>query len=180
MVDSAIQAGAEVIKHQTHIIDDEMSNHAKKVIPTNAKNLFMKLKKCALDEDDEFKLMKYVQKNGAFYKYAFSREAARRLEKFEVPAFKIGSGECNNYPLIEHIAKYGKPMIVSTGMNSIDSIVPSVQIMRNYKIDFVTYIANIYPTPHNLVRLGAIQSLYNHFPDAVVGLLIIQPQIMHA
>ncbi len=173
LVDSAIQAGAEVIKHQTHIIDDEMSNHAKKVIPTNAKeSIYEIMKNCALDEDDEFKLMKYVQKNGAiFISTPFSREAARRLEKFEVPAFKIGSGECNNYPLIEHIAKYGKPMIVSTGMNSIESIVPSVQIMRNYKIDFaLLHCTNIYPTPHNLVRLGAIQSLYNHFPDAVVGL----------
>ena len=173
LVDSAIQAGAEVIKHQTHIIDDEMSNHAKKVIPTNAKeSIYEIMKNCALDEDDEFKLMKYVQKNGAiFISTPFSREAARRLEKFEVPAFKIGSGECNNYPLVEHIASFGKPIILSTGMNDIESIKKSVSIIERKKIPYaLLHTTNIYPTPNNLVRLNCIQELQQNFPNAIVGL----------
>ena len=173
LVDDALNAGAEVIKHQTHVIDDEMSRHAKEVIPSHTdESIYEIMKSCALNESDEYELMQYVRDKGAiFISTPFSREAARRLAKFEIPAFKIGSGECNNYPLIEHIAKYGKPMIVSTGMNSIESIEPTVQIMRNYKIDFaLLHCTNVYPTPHNLVRLGAIQSLYSHFSDAVVGL----------
>ena len=56
-------------------------------------------------------------------------------------------------------------------MNSIQSIEPTVKIMRDYKIDYaLLHCTNVYPTPHNLVRLGAIHSLYNRFPDAVVGL----------
>lgn len=173
LVDEALNAGAEVIKHQTHVIDDEMSHHAKEVIPSHTEtSIYEIMKSCALSENDEYKLMQYVKSNGAiFISTPFSREAAKRLEKFEVPAFKIGSGECNNYPLIEHIAKYGKPMIISTGMNSIQSIEPTVKIMRDYKIDYaLLHCTNVYPTPHNLVRLGAINSLYNRFPDAVVGL----------
>ena len=89
----------------------------------------------------------------------------------DVPAFKIGSGECNNYPLIEHIAKAGKPIILSTGMNSIDSIEPAVDIFRKYSIPYaLLHCTNVYPTPANLVRLGAINELKNSFPDAVIGL----------
>ena len=48
-----------------------------------------------------------------------------------VSAYKIGSGECNNYPLIEHVASFGKPMIVSTGMNNIESVKKTVKILED-------------------------------------------------
>ena len=57
-----------------------------------------------------------------FISTPFSREAPLRLNKIGVPAFKIGSGECNNYPLIDYICKFKKPIILSTGMNDIKSI----------------------------------------------------------
>ena len=63
-----------------------------------------------------------------FISTPFSRSAANRLERMRVKAYKIGSGECNNYPLIEHIASFKKPMIVSTGMNDIHSVKKMVQI----------------------------------------------------
>ena len=47
-----------------------------------------------------------------------------------VTAYKIGSGECNNYPLIRHIASFNKPVILSTGMNDINSIMPAVNIFE--------------------------------------------------
>ena len=62
---------------------------------------------CSLSEKDEMKLQEHVLKQGAiFISTPFSRKAADRLEKMNVPAFKIGSGECNNYPLIDHIASF--------------------------------------------------------------------------
>ena len=57
-----------------------------------------------------------------FISTPFSREAADRLEEMKVSCFKVGSGECNNLPLIEHIAKKKKPIILSTGMNNLKSI----------------------------------------------------------
>ncbi len=173
LAEVAINAGAEVIKHQTHIVDDEMSFEAKKIVPPNSNlSIYDIINNCALSEQDELELMNYVVSRGAiFISTPFSRAAANRLAKFEVPAFKIGSGECNNYPLVRHIAKFGKPIILSTGMNSIESIRPSVEIMRKAKIPFaLLHCTNIYPTPHKLVRLNAILELKKEFPDAVIGL----------
>jgi N-acetylneuraminate synthase len=150
-----------------------MSMEAKSVIPVHdSKSIYEIIERCALSEFDELKLMKYVQQKGAiFISTPFSRAAADRLNKFDVPAFKIGSGECNNYPLVKHIANFGKPIILSTGMNTIDTIRPSVEIIRKAKVPFaLLHCTNIYPTPPELVRLGAIQILKEAFPDAVLGL----------
>lgn len=173
IVDAAISAGAEVIKHQTHIIDDEMSAAAKQVIPGNADiSIHEIMQSCALSEDDEHSLKDYIESQGAiFISTPFSRAAADRLERMDVKAYKIGSGECNNYPLIEHIAKFKKPIILSTGMNSIESISQAVEIIRKYNTPYaLLHCTNVYPTPPELVRLEAIRELEDNFPDAVVGL----------
>ena len=173
MVDAAYESGAEVIKHQTHIVEDEMSSEAKNTIPGNATDsIYDIMERCALNESDELELMRYVESKGmVFISTPFSRAAADRLESFGVSAYKIGSGECNNYPLIEHICKFGKPIILSTGMNTIESIRPSVDLMEKYNIPYVLlHCTNLYPTPFELVRLGGMQELQDHFPNAVVGL----------
>lgn len=173
LVDEAKKAGAEIIKHQTHIAIDEMTNEAKKIIPSHTKeNIYEIIDKCSLSEKDERNLMNYTKKKGLiFISTPFSKLAVDRLIKFNVPAFKIGSGECNNYPLVEYIAKYRKPVILSTGMNTIKSIRPSVKIFRKYKTPFaLLHCTNIYPTPSNLIRLDAITVLKKNFPDAIVGI----------
>lgn len=173
MVDAAYEAGAEVIKHQTHVVDDEMSKEAKNVIPGNADvSIYEIMKRCALNEEDEIKLKQYVEDKGMIYlSTPFSRAAADRLEKMGVAAYKIGSGECNNYPLLEHIANFGKPIILSTGMNDINSVKKAVNIFEKYKIQYaLLHTTNLYPTPTHLVRLGAMQELQSHFPNAIVGL----------
>jgi len=173
MVDAAISAGAEVIKHQTHVVDDEMCGAAKEVIPGNADiSIYEIMERCALSEEEEIQLKQYVENKGAiFISTPFSRAAAERLERMGVEAYKIGSGECNNYPLVELIASYGKPIILSTGMNDIASIKKSVSILRKYKVPFaLLHCTNVYPTPDRLIRLGAIEELSFAFSDAVVGL----------
>ncbi len=172
-VDQAKRYGAEIIKHQTHIPEDEMSLEAKKIIPSHTKeNIFKIIKKTSLSEEDEYKLMQYVKsKRMIFISTPFSRLAVDRLVKFKVPAFKIGSGECNNYPLIEYIAKHRKPIILSTGMNTIESIKPSVKIFEKYKVPYaLLHCTNIYPTPTKLIRLQAISKLKKSFPNAILGL----------
>ena len=173
MVDAAYRAGVEVLKHQTHIVADEMSAAAKKVIPGNASvSIYEIMEQSALNTEDEYALKQYVESKGMiFISTAFSRAAADRLHEFDVPAFKIGSGECNNYPLIEHIARFGKPMIISTGMNTIESVRPSVDICKKYNVSVaLMHTTNLYPTPPNLVRYGGLQALQKHFPELVVGL----------
>ncbi|EAH8308378.1 polyhydroxyalkanoate biosynthesis repressor PhaR [Campylobacter upsaliensis] len=172
MVDAALRAGAKIIKHQTHIVEDEMCQAAKKVIPGNAKiSIYEIMKKCALNEKDERELKEYVEKQGLVYlSTPFSRAGANRLEDMGVSAYKIGSGECNNTPLIKHIASFKKPIILSTGMNDIKSITQSVKILKDFEVPFVLlHTTNLYPTPPHLVRLHAMLTLQKEF-DALVGL----------
>ncbi|PZV79140.1 N-acetylneuraminate synthase [Algoriphagus aquaeductus] len=173
MVDAAFRAGAEVVKHQTHIVEDEMSGAAKKTIPGNANvSIYEIMERCALNEQDELELKNYVESKGMiFISTPFSRAAADRLIKWDVPAFKIGSGECNNYPLLEHIASFGKPIIMSTGMNTIESIRKAVAIFEHKNVPYgLLHTTNLYPTPDHLVRLGAMVEVQENFPNAVVGL----------
>jgi sialic acid synthase SpsE len=173
MVDLAKLNGAECIKHQTHVIDDEMSIKAKKVHPANQKkSIYQIMKECALSEKDEISLKKYVeQKKMIFLSTPFSRAAADRLKKMNVQAYKIGSGECNNLPLINHIAKFNKPMIISTGMNNIKSIKETVNVLKKYNTKFaLLHCTNIYPTPFKMVRLGAMLEIKKNFPNIVYGL----------
>ncbi|GAB7256608.1 N-acetylneuraminate synthase [Polaribacter sp. OB-PA-B3] len=173
MVDAAHRAGAECVKHQTHIVEDEMSGAAKKVIPGNADvSIYEIMKRCALNEEDEIELKEYVESKGMiFISTPFSRAAAERLERMGVSAYKIGSGECNNYPLLEHIASFGKPVILSTGMNTIKSVAKAIAIFKKANVPLaLLHTTNLYPTPPHLVRFGAMQELSSNFPDNVFGL----------
>ena len=173
LVDEAYKAGAECIKHQTHIIEDEMSKSAKLVIPGNTNDsIYEVMRRCSLNESDELELKKYVESKGMiFLSTPFSRAAVDRLEKFEISAYKIGSVECNNYPLIDYIAKFKKPMIISTGMNTIKSVFKTIQILKKYNTPCaLLHTTNLYPTPVHLVRLGAMMELHNNFPQLAFGL----------
>lgn len=173
MVDSAVAHGAEVIKHQTHIVDDEMAPAARKIKPGNADiNIFDIIESCSLSYEEELELKRYTEQQGAiFISTPFSRAAVDRLEELGVPAYKIGSGECNNYPLVKYIAQKGKPVILSTGMNDLASITKAVEILRSYQVPYaLMHCTNIYPTPPHLVRFGAMCELMEAFPEAIVGL----------
>lgn len=171
MIDDAYAAGCECVKFQSHVIEDEMIPND--VIPGNAsESIWNIMVRCALSEDEERRLKAYVEGKGMlFLSTPFSRAAADRLESMEVQAFKIGSGECNNYPLIRHIAKFGKPVILSTGMNDLDSIRSAVEILRSSRVPYaLMHCTSMYPTPYDKVRLGALADLRAAFPDAVIGL----------
>ncbi len=173
MVDAAYRAGVAIVKHQTHIVEDEMSGAAKKVIPGNSDiSIYEIMERCSLNEADELELKNYVESKGMiFISTPFSRAAAERLKKFDIPAYKIGSGECNNYPLLEHIASFGKPVILSTGMNTIESIRKAVAIFDKHKVPVaLLHTTNLYPTPIHLVRFGAMNQMHEAFPDKVFGL----------
>lgn len=173
MVDAAASAGVEVLKHQTHIVEDEMSGAARRVIPGNASDsIYDIMARCALSEQDERALRNYVEAKGMiFLSTPFSRAAADRLERMDVVGYKIGSGECNNYPLLEHVASFKKPIILSTGMNTLKSVGKAVEIFKRHRVPYaLLHTTNLYPTPPHLVRLGAMVQLAQAFPDAVIGL----------
>ena len=85
IADDAIKAGAEIIKHQTHIPEDEMSLEAKKIIPINAnKNIYDLIEECSLNESEEMKLKKYIEKKrGYFFKHSFFKKSCRSACKIQ-------------------------------------------------------------------------------------------------
>lgn len=172
MVTLAAKAGAECVKHQTHFVDDEMTEEAKNIYPPNADvSIWEVMETCALSAEDEMALKAHAESMGVIYiSTPFSRKAANFLAEIDVPAFKIGSGEADNLPLIRHIAQFGKPVIMSTGMQSVNSIRPSVQILRDAGVPFALLeCTNLYPSPPEIVSLSGVTELKHEFPDAVVG-----------
>jgi sialic acid synthase SpsE len=173
MIDDAAAVGCECVKFQSHVIDDEYVPAAGKVIPGNAKESILEImKRCAFDEKTERELKAYTEQRGLIYlSTPFSRAAANRLESMGVLAYKIGSGECNNTPLVDHIASFGKPVLVSTGMNDLTSIARTVEILEKRRVPYgLFHCTSMYPTPYAKVRLGALPQLAARFPRAVLGL----------
>jgi N-acetylneuraminate synthase len=171
MVDDAAAAGAEVVKFQSHSPADEMVPND--VVPANAdESIWDIISRCTLTWDEEAELKAYVESTGlTFLSTPFSREAADHLHDLDVAAYKIGSGECNNLPLIDHVAGLGRPVILSTGMNDLGSVARSVEVLRDHGVPYaLLHCTSLYPTPRDKVRLGALAELREAFPDAVLGL----------
>lgn len=171
MVRNAFNSDAECVKFQYHILEEEMIKND--IVPGNAnESIWEIIKRCSLTDEEELKLKTFVEELGMIYlSTPFSKKAADKLNEMGVSAFKIGSGECNNYPLVKYIASLGKPIILSTGMNDIGSISRSVDIIERAGIEYaLLHTTSMYPTPYRNVRLGALREIQTHFPKAVVGL----------
>ena len=172
MVSHAFRAGAECVKHQTHFVEDEMTVEAQDIFPPNAsKSIWDVISECALTQDEEIELKKYAEDLGLIYlSTPFSRKAIDFLDDIGVPAFKIGSGEADNIPFIRHVASKGKPVILSTGMQSISAVRKSVEVFKLEKVEYALLeCTNLYPSPPEIVSLRGVTELREEFPDAAVG-----------
>jgi len=165
LVDAAAAAGADCVKFQCHITEAEMIPTDMKPGEISDESLWDIIKRCELTEDEERAIKRYCEKKGIMYLCTpFSREAADRLEAMDVVGFKIGSGECNNIPLIKHIARKGKPIFLSTGMNDLESVRVSVEAIREFDCPLVLmHCTSEYPAPYEHVRLGAIRQIKDTF-----------------
>ena len=172
LVDLAVESGATAIKFQTHITDKEMIPTDMKPGNISEESLWDIIDRCLLDNEQEKNLFEYSKEKGIlFFSTPFSREGADRLNELGVELFKIGSGECNNLPLLDHVAKFKKPMILSTGMNDISSIRDSVETILNHEVPLaLLHCTSIYPAPPETMRLGAITHLKKEFPELEIGL----------
>jgi len=172
LVDAAAAAGAEVVKFQCHITEKEMVPTDMTPGAISSEKLWDIIKRCELTATEEREVQAYCTRKGVLYlSTPFSREASDRLDEMGVPAFKIGSGECNNIPLLQHIAAKGKPMILSTGMNDLASVQRSVDAIRAFGVPLaLMHCTSMYPTPYENVRLGAVSELRERFPGTPVGL----------
>jgi sialic acid synthase SpsE len=171
LVDAAAAAGAELIKFQCHITEKEMVPTEMTPGQISSEKLWDIIKRCELTESEERRVAGYcAEKHLIYFSTPFSREAADRLNAMEVPGFKIGSGECNNLPLLDHLARFGKPVIMSTGMNDLTSIRRSLDVLQGRVPVALMHCTSMYPTPYEKVRLGAIGEMMRAFPTIPVGL----------
>ena len=173
MAELAIENGADIVKTQLHIPNEEMSDEAKKVIPQHTKDsIFQIMEDCSLSIDEEYDFKCFVESLGGIYLCTpFSAKAAEILGSFNMSAFKVGSGECNNPQVLKEISKYKKPTIISTGMNNLSSVERTYKLTKELNLEVIfMHTTNLYPTPHHLVRLGALNELQNIVGIDNVGL----------
>jgi N-acetylneuraminate synthase len=170
MVLKAKEFGAEAIKVQIHIPDEEMSEESRDITPGNSNlSIYEVIRKNSLSLKEEILLRKFIKKKNLIYVATpFSYKAVDFLRKNPPDLVKVGSGECNNRPLIKYICSLKKPVILSTGMNTVESIKNSTNILEKNKIKYILlYCVNLYPTPLNLIRLNAIKQYKKYFKRAI-------------
>ncbi len=146
----AKKAGATCIKAQVHLPEMEMSQEAKIIKPGNSnKSIYNVIKQNCLSLDEELKLKKYIENLGMLYiASSFCFEAAEFLNKIGTKVFKIGSGEASNFPFIEKIVSFKKPILISVGMHSLDEIRKTYSFLKKKKARFIlNHCVNMYPTP---------------------------------
>lgn len=169
----AIDHGADIVKNQSHCPDKEMSVEAMHAIPGNAtKSIYDVISENSLTFDEERELKDFVEeRGGTFLSTPFSRESAIHLHELNVSGFKIGSGECNHLPFLDYVSSFGRPILLSTGMNDINSVKTSAEILKGRNIPFaLMHTTNLYPTPSRLLRLGGLTELIDEFPELEIGL----------
>lgn len=164
MVHMAHAVGADAIKFQIHVLENEMLREAPKSDNFD-EPLWETLDKTNLKVDEHRRMKRLCENLGIMYLCTpFSRDGADILEELDVAAYKTGSGELTNLPLQEHIAKKGKPMIISTGMSTVEEIAETVELVRSLGTPFIiTHCVSAYPAPYHIVNLKMIPKYMDLF-----------------
>ena len=158
-------AGADCIKFQHHIPDEEMLRD----IPMSSNfdiPLYDFLKLHALTLDQHIELKNYCKEIGILYLCTpFSLKAAYELNEIGVSAFKIGSGEMTDIPTLLKIAEMGKPMIVSTGMSTMSEISRTYDVLVETGVEFAfTNCLSEYPPRYEDVNLNVMKKNERSIP----------------
>lgn len=164
LVDAAADAGADVIKFQTHFPDDEMLK-AGFSAGYIGESFYDLLDRTKLSREAHAVLKRRAESKGLiFMSTPFSREAADFLDSLGVAGFKTGSGELTNLPLQTHIARKRRPTIISTGMSKLEEIAETVEAVKAIHDDFILmHCTSTYPTPYENVNLNCIPEMRRRF-----------------
>jgi len=173
LVMEAAIAGADAVKFQTYSADrlatrwaplywdDESSGSQHEVFASRS----------LLTRDDYVELFAYADELGiAFMSTAFDDDAAAMLADLGMIAFKTASADITDLPLLERIAGYGRPVLLSTGASTFDEIAQAVDTIESRGCPVaVLHCSLAYPTPITAANLGRIPALAAAFPDHVIG-----------
>jgi N-acetylneuraminate synthase/N,N'-diacetyllegionaminate synthase len=167
-IEVAADAGADAVKFQTHIADAEMVEVGMRSI--GAGEVYETVVDCEWSIDEHQELQSYAEMHDVtFLSTPFSTEAVDLLEEIDVPAIKIGSGEMNNRELLERAASTGKPLLVSTGMNTLDEIKVTCEFLDDVASQYaLLYCVSAYPTKATDFDFKTIDNL-KEVADVPVG-----------
>jgi N,N'-diacetyllegionaminate synthase len=173
LIDVAVEAGVDAVKFQTFKADKLVSKHAQKADYQKQTTLvdetqYEMLKKLELDENAHRVLISYCKdKEIMFLSTPFDHDSIDLLNSFEMPIFKIPSGEITNLPYLRHIGGLGKEVILSTGMANLDEVQDALEVLSKAgtlkeKIT-VLHATTEYPCPIAEVNLRAMQTMHDAF-----------------
>ena len=176
-IKAAAESGADAIKLQTYTPDtmtidcDNDCFRIKQDTVWDGQNLHGLYKTAYTPWEWHEELKKLSESLGlVFFSTPFDKTAVDFLEKLDVPAYKIASFEITDIPLIEHIAKMGKPIIFSTGIAGKEDIQAVIDICKKNDVDFaILKCTSAYPAPYDELNLRIISDMQDRF-QAVVGL----------
>ena len=169
---AAANAGADYVKFQTFKADKLVSKDAQKAeyqkanLKEDADTQYDMLKKLQMPEQWHYDLIKYANDCGIkFLSTGFDEDSIDFLDSLNIDLFKVPSGEITNKPYLEHIAKKGKPIVISTGMSNLQEIKDAVDVIQNHQIDksqiTILHCNTEYPTPMQDVNLLAMNTIRN-------------------
>ena len=173
LIDSAVEAGADAVKFQTFKADKLLSKYAQKADYQKQTTLvdetqYEMIKKLELDQNAHRALINYCKDKGImFLSTPFDHNSIDLLISFEMPIFKIPSGEITNLPYLRHIGRLNKEVILSTGMSNLDEVRDALTVLikagtSKEKIT-VLHATTEYPCPIDEVNLRAMQTIKTAF-----------------
>lgn len=173
MIKSASECGVDAVKFQTFKSEDLVTENAKTANyqeeNTNENSQFEMLKKLELSFEDFKELKEYASKyNVMFISSPFDIKSVNLLEKLNVPLYKLGSGELNNFDLINYVQKTDKTMILSTGMATLDEIKETYDFIENKENLVILHCITGYPISFEEANLNFIKTLQSEF-DVPIG-----------
>lgn len=174
LVDAAADAGADYVKFQTFNAKNLVSRQTKKAeyqienTPGCDGSQYDMLRKLELGKDDHYELIKHCKRKGVgFFSTAFDLESISFLKTLQLGFWKIPSGEITNYPYIKHIAQYKEPVILSTGMSTLDEVGNAIAVLTSFGVSkeliTILHCNTEYPTPYRDVNLRAMQTMAECF-----------------
>lgn len=177
LIKAAADSGADAIKFQTYTADELVCKGTPRFWDYHEDDgkdqwqAYEDIPKLTYDQYPE--LMKYCEECGIeFISTPFSFEAADKLNEMGMKAFKIASSDMSTLPFLRHIAKFGKPILLSTGAATMEEVRESVKAIRDEGNDQIVVMqcTLCYPTKDEDANLAVINTYKEIFPDLVIGL----------
>ncbi len=173
-IDALATAGVDVVKFQTHIAAAESSAHEpfRVNFSYEDKTRFDYWDRMGFTEEQWVGIKEHCDKAGVeFMSSCFSQAAVDMMERVGMARYKVGSGEVTNFLLLEKIARTGKPIILSSGMSSLEELDAAVDFLRGFGNNLsVLQCTTAYPTPPERVGLNVMAVLRERYPGVRVGL----------